>query len=40
MCGEVKRGKLCLSCFILIEDDDRQEVMRVPFREAVAVSGL
>jgi hypothetical protein len=40
MCGEIVRGKLCLSCFILIKDENRQEVMRVTFREAVDVSGL
>lgn len=40
MCGEMRRGKLCLSCSIIVENDTKQEVVRVPFREAVAITGL
>ena len=40
MCAEVKDGKLCLGCCIIIEDGAHQEVSRVWFRDAVAVTGL
>lgn len=40
MCAEVQEGRLCLGCAIVIEDDDHREVMRVPFREALTISGL
>lgn len=40
MCAEVAEGRLCLSCCIVVEDEQRREVMRVMFREAVAVTGV
>jgi len=40
MCGELVQGRLCIGCCILVEDSNRQEVMRVPFKDAVTISGL
>lgn len=40
MSAEVKAGKLCMACFIVIEDERHSEIMRVPFREAIELSGL
>lgn len=40
MCAEVAEGRLCLSCCIVICTEERQEVGRVPFRDAVEVVGL
>lgn len=40
MCDEVAKGRLCLSCCIVIEDESRSEVARVPFREALTITGL
>ena len=40
MAGEVKAGRLCLSCAIAIEDEQHRQVGWVPFREALRVSGL
>ncbi len=39
MCAEVREGRLCLSCRIEVADEDGP-VMFVPFRDAVAVSGV
>ena len=38
MCGEVRAGRLCLNCLIVIEDNTGREVGRVPFRDAVTIS--
>ena len=40
MASEMKEGRLCLSCCIMIEDAERVEIARVDFRDAVAISGL
>lgn len=40
MCAEVKDGQLCLSCSIIVEDENRDEVMRLSFRDALTISGL
>ena len=40
MAGEIKDGKLCLSCSIVIESDDRTEIDRLLFKDAVKVVGL
>ena len=39
MAGEVKEGRLCLGCCIVITDYAGTEVGRVPFREALIVTG-
>jgi hypothetical protein len=40
MAAEVLQGKLCLGCCIVVEDGGYNEVLRVPFRDAVDVTGL
>ena len=40
MCAEIDEGRLCLSCRIVVTDADRRELLTVPFREAVLVSGM
>lgn len=40
MCGEISRGTLCLSCHIEIRDEAHAVLDRVPFRDAVAITGL
>jgi hypothetical protein len=40
MSNEVKKGKLCLSCHIEVEDEAGQVVLTLPFKEAVQVSGV
>lgn len=40
MSAEVLAGRLCLSCRIDIADEGGRVVASVPFREAVALSGL
>lgn len=40
MSHEVKQGALCLSCCIVVEDAEREVVLRVPFRDAIVLSGL
>ncbi len=40
MSAEVGEGRLCLSCFLVIEDEGHAEVGRLPFREALVVTGL
>jgi hypothetical protein len=40
MAGEVKAGTLCLGCRIDVLNEHRELVMSVPFRDAVAVTGL
>lgn len=39
MRAEVGEGRLCLSCVLVIEDERHAEVGRVPFCEAIVVSG-
>ena len=40
MCAEVAEGKLCLACYIEVHDEAGGVVMTVPFKEAVAVTGI
>lgn len=40
MCGEVMNGRLCVACYIVVEDSNHKEVMRVPFKDALTISGL
>lgn len=40
MSSEVQSGKLCLSCRIEVEDEERVTVFIVPFKEALQVTGL
>ena len=40
MSHEVKHGKLCLSCCIVIADASGRELDRMPFKEALRLSGL
>lgn len=40
MCAEVSEGRLCLGCAIVVVDADGTETMRVPFRDAVTITGL
>ena len=38
MASEIQRGHLCLGCCIIIEDDRRRELLRVPFTSAIETS--
>lgn len=40
MSAEVLTGTLCLSCSIIIEDERHREVDRVPFRDALSLTGI
>jgi hypothetical protein len=40
MSAEIRQGMLCLGCCIVIHDADDVEVARMPFRDAVSISGL
>jgi hypothetical protein len=40
MAAEVQSGKLCLSCWIEVIDCADRPVMKVPFKDALVVSGL
>ena len=40
MSSEVAAGKLCLSCYIRVEDAQGSTLMTVTFREALEVTGL
>jgi hypothetical protein len=40
MATEVARGRLCLSCHIEIENRDTGERTRVPFRDALTLTGV
>jgi hypothetical protein len=40
MSHEVKRGQLCMSCFIRITDQNDREIERVTFKDAVQLSGV
>lgn len=39
MSSEVRQGALCLGCCIVVTDTAGAEVLRVPFREAVVITG-
>ena len=40
MAGEVRAGRLCLSCRIDVQDADGQLLFSLPFRDALVISGL
>ena len=40
MCAEVAEGRLCLSCSIEVFDASGTKVLTIPFRDALAISGL
>lgn len=40
MSQEVLGGALCLGCCIVVEDVGHHEVLRVAFRDALAVTGI
>lgn len=40
MCGEVEQGRLCLSCRVEVLDGAGAAVLDLPFRDAIAVTGL
>jgi hypothetical protein len=40
MMGEMREGRLCLGCYIVIADEDAQEVGRIRFSDAVVVTGI
>ena len=39
MCAEIAEGRLCLGCQIDVTDEAGEVVIRVPFREAVMITG-
>ena len=38
MCAEVAEGRLCLSCSIVVRDAAGQEVLTVPFKDALVLT--
>jgi len=40
MSHEIRAGKLCLSCYVEIAGLGGTEIARVPFRDAIKLSGL
>jgi hypothetical protein len=40
MAAEVQAGRLCLSCRIEVTDEDQALIVGVPFKEALAITGL
>lgn len=40
MCAEVAEGRLSLDCHIEVRDAAGETVMTVPFKDAVAITGL
>jgi hypothetical protein len=40
MAGEVRGGKLCLSCRIEVLDENLRPVFVLPFKEALQITGL
>ena len=40
MSSEVLEGRLCLGCCIIVEDGGHHELLRIPFREAIALTGI
>jgi hypothetical protein len=39
MCGEIREGRLCLSCRVDIHDSDGALLLAVSFRDALEISG-
>lgn len=39
MCAEISEGRLCLSCAMLVSDEDGALMFVLPFRDAVAITG-
>lgn len=40
MAGEMKAGRLCLGCFVVIADKAGTELDRVLFKDALTLSGI
>ena len=40
MMSEVADGRLCLSCHIVVRNERREPILEVPFREAIALTGV
>lgn len=40
MSAEVREGRLCLGCCIEVIDEGGRQVAQVPFRDAIALSGV
>jgi len=40
MAGEVQAGRLCLSCWIEVMDQNQKLLLVMPFKEALEVTGL
>ncbi|MDP5280124.1 hypothetical protein Q9Q95_14435 [Sphingomonas sp. DG1-23] len=40
MSHEVKHGRLCLSCTIVISDAAGRELERMPFKDALTLTGI
>ena len=40
MCTEIAEGRLCLSCAMLVTDAEGALMLVLPFRDAVAITGL
>jgi hypothetical protein len=40
MMAEVRGGQLCLSCHIEVFDAEGHQVLKLPFKDAIGVSGL
>ena len=40
MAAEVKAGQLCLSCHIEVFDAEGLQVLTLPFKDAIGVTGL
>jgi len=40
MAAEVRGGQLCLSCPIEVFDAEGHQVLKLPFKDAIGVSGL
>lgn len=40
MCAEVNEGRLCLSCHLEVLDAQGAQVLFLPFREALEITGI
>ena len=40
MAAEVQEGRLCLACHIDVLDQDRRPVLTLPFKQALAITGM
>jgi hypothetical protein len=40
MAAEVRGGQLCLSCHMEVFDAEGHQVLKLPFKDAIGVSGL